>query len=258
MSDIIDYIMQRSWPPPEACSVAEKLRIRRQSDATLGAMVHAQDTAGEAAYRQIRHDIVFGVLAPGTRLKLERLREPYRASVSTLREILNRLASERLVLAEGQRGFEVAPVSQQHFREVAAMRELLEGHAMRESFQHGDVEWESRVLAAHHKLARLETRMSSGDRGATEEWKRYDREFHAALISACGSTELMAAHRQIFDHYLRYQIIAVIYRGDEAAREHRRLLDCALARDCDTAAAVLGEHISACVEHTVRNGLVAA
>ncbi|MEX0955719.1 MAG: GntR family transcriptional regulator [Rhizobiaceae bacterium] len=225
---------------------------------TMRPMVLAEDTAGEAAYRHIRHDIIFGKLLPGARLKLEQLREPYHASVSTLREILNRLASERLVLAEGQRGFEVAPVSQQHFREVAAMRELLEGHAMKESFQRGDVEWESRILAAHHKLARMEKRMSSGDRNATEEWKRYDREFHAALIAACGSTELMAAHRQIFDHYLRYQIIAVIYRGDEAAQEHRQLLDYALGRDHDAAAGVLGQHIRACVEHTVRNGLLAA
>ncbi|MBO6719449.1 MAG: FCD domain-containing protein [Rhizobiaceae bacterium] len=221
-------------------------------------MISADATAGEAAYRQIRHDIIFGKLLPGARLKLERLREPYNASVSTLREILNRLASERLVLAEGQRGFEVAPVSQQHFKEVAAMRELLEGHAMRESFARGDVEWESNVLSAHHKLARLEQRMSAGDASATEEWKRYDREFHAALISACGSCELMAAHRQIFDHYLRYQIIAVIYRGDDASREHRQLLDAALARDHQAAANVLGRHIQACVEHTVRNGLLAA
>lgn len=214
------------------------------------------DTAGEAAYRHIRHDIIFGALKPGTRLKLDRLREPYHASVSTLREILSRLASERLVVAEGQRGFAVATVSQQNFREIAAMRELLERHALQESFERGEVEWESLVLAAHHKLARMEARMRSGDRSATEEWKRYDREFHAALISACGSTELMAAHRQVFDHYLRYQIIAVIYRGDEAASEHRQLLDCALARDFEKAASVLGKHIRSCVEHTVRHGFV--
>ena len=222
----------------------------------MSELTSALDTAGEAAYRQIRHDIIFGGLAPGVRLRLERLPETYRASVSTLRETLNRLASERLVLAEGQRGFAVAPVSQQHFRDVAAMRELLESHALKESFLRGDVEWEGLVLAAHHKLARMETRMAGGDRSGTEDWKRYDREFHGALISACGSNELMSAHRQIFDHYLRYQIIAVIYRGEEAATEHRQLLDCALKRDHETAMAILGRHIRACVEHTVQNGLL--
>lgn len=222
----------------------------------MSAVAIMQDTASEWAYRQIRHDILFGKLRPGSRMRLERLREAYNASVSTLREILNRLSSERLVVAEEQRGFTVAPVSQRHFREVAAMRELLEGYALKLSFHNGDVEWESRVLAAHHKLTRMETRMATGDRSGTEGWKHYDSEFHAALISASGSRELMAAHRQIFDQYLRYQIIAVIYRGEEAAAEHRRLLEFALGRDHAGAAAVLRRHIGACVEHTVQNGLL--
>lgn len=216
------------------------------------------DTAGEVAYRRIRRDIIFGTLAPASRLRLERLKDPYDASVSTLREILNRLASERFVAAEGQRGFAVAPVSQRHFREVAAMRELLECHALKESFERGAVDWEGNVLAAHHKLARMEARMGAGDRSETETWKRYDREFHAALIAGCGSGALMETHRGIFDHYLRYQIIAVIYRGDVASREHRELLDCAMNRDHAGAGAILSRHIRACVEHTLDNGLLEA
>jgi len=66
----------------------------------------------------------------------------------------------------------------------------------------------------------------------------------------------MQVHAPIFDQYLRYQIIAVIYRGEEAATEHRQLLDCALKRDHETAMAILGRHIRACVEHTVQNGLL--
>lgn len=216
------------------------------------------DTAGETAYRRIRHDIIFGRLAPGARLRLDRLRTAYEASVSTLREILYRLSSEGLVSAEGQRGFEVAPVSQQNFREVAAMRELLESHALRQSFARGDVEWEGRVVAAHHKLARMEARMLAGDRAATEDWKRYDWEFHRALISACGSAALMETHAQIFDQYLRYQIIAVIFRGKVAAEEHRALLAAALDREAETAVAILKRHIEACVRHTLDNGLLAA
>src|ERR1700675_4340868 len=64
------------------------------------------DSVGEKTYRRIRTDIIFGKLAPGEKLKLDRLREHYGASVSTLRELLNRLSSEGLVVAEGQRGFE--------------------------------------------------------------------------------------------------------------------------------------------------------
>ncbi|MGO7668283.1 GntR family transcriptional regulator, partial [Rhizobium ruizarguesonis] len=59
----------------------------------------------------MRADIIFGRLAPGQKLKLESLKEYYETSISTLREVLNRLSSEGLVVAEGQKGFEVSPVS---------------------------------------------------------------------------------------------------------------------------------------------------
>src|SRR5690348_15324520 len=130
-------------------------------------------TAGESAYARIRADILLGRLPPGCKLKLDQLRNDYAASVSTLREILSRLSSENLVVAEGQRGFEVAPISAKNLKETAALRLLLEGHALEQSFKDGDVEWEGRVVAAHHKLALLEEQMEAGDRSATALWKQY-------------------------------------------------------------------------------------
>ena len=86
-------------------------------------------TIGESAYRRIRSDIIFGRIPPGRKLRLDRMKAEYGASISTLREILNRLAAEGFVVAEGQRGFEVPPVTAQNLRELAALRLLLEGHA---------------------------------------------------------------------------------------------------------------------------------
>jgi len=213
-------------------------------------------TVGESAYQKIRSDIVFGRLGPGKKLKLDRLKADYGASVSTLREILNRLHSERLVVAEGQKGFEVAPVSIANLREIAALRQLLEGRALEQSFRAGDMEWEGRVVAAHHRLARMEERMAQGDRSQTEEWKRYDWQFHQALISACGSKMLIDNHAAVFDKYLRYQMIALSYRGDIAANEHAELLVCALTRDAARACEVLTRHVAGGVEHALATGTI--
>jgi DNA-binding GntR family transcriptional regulator len=214
------------------------------------------ESIGESAYRRIRADILFGRAAPGQKLKLDRLKDDYGVSVSTLREILNRLASEGLVTAEGQRGFEVAPVSVQNLREIAGLRLLLEAHALEQSFAAGDMDWEGRIVSAHHKLASMERRMSEGDHGETELWKRYDWEFHQALISACGSQVLMDAHGGVFDKYLRYQMVALSFRGEIAAREHKILLDCALARDAVTARDTLERHISGGVDHALATGTI--
>jgi GntR family carbon starvation induced transcriptional regulator len=222
-------------------------------DMTLIERVEESEAIGDDGYRRIRADIVFGRLRPGQKLRLDGLKESYGVSVSTLREILSRLTSEGLVLAEGRRGFEVAPVSIDNLKELADLRLLLEGHAMEASFSRADMEWEGRIVAAHHKLAATERLMSSKI-GEPDQWKRYDSEFHQELISNCGSRTLMEAHAAVFDKYFRYQMIALNYRGDEPARQHQALLECALARDAVSAKSVLVDHVTGCVAHALATG----
>jgi DNA-binding GntR family transcriptional regulator len=212
----------------------------------------SEDTqaVGDHGYRRIRSDIVFGRLRPGQKLKLEDLKESYGVSVSTLREILSRLTAEDFVFAEGRRGFEVAAVSVENLKELAELRLLLEAHAMEVSFANADVEWEGRVVSAHHKLASTERLMES-QIGELEQWKRYDSEFHQALISNCGSRVLTEAHALVFDKYFRYQMVAFSYRGAEPAVQHKALLDCALRRDAATAKRVLTQHVNNCVDHAL-------
>ncbi|MDB9943405.1 GntR family transcriptional regulator, partial [bacterium] len=56
-------------------------------------MTSAATTVGSSVYLKIKSDIITGALTPGKKLKLDALKVQYSASVSTLRETLNRLAS---------------------------------------------------------------------------------------------------------------------------------------------------------------------
>jgi DNA-binding GntR family transcriptional regulator len=210
------------------------------------------ETVGESVYRRIRSDIIFGILPPRQKLRLEKVSESYGTSISTLRELLNRMCAEGLIVAEGQRGFEVAPVSAGDFEQIAALRLLLENHALEQSFTAGDLDWEGRVVSAHHKLAVMEKRMLEGQRQTQELWKQCDWDFHHALISACGSDVLLSTHALIYDRYLRYQMIAVVFRGEIAAREHQALLESALNRDWKKAQTLMISHIRGCVDHALR------
>ena len=210
-------------------------------------------TIGDNAYRNIREDIIFGQLRPSEKLRLEPLRKRYNVSVTTLREILNRLTSDGLVVAEGQKGFEVASISDANLWEVAELRLLVEGHALSRSFANGDLDWESQVVAAHHKLHRLEDRMIAGDMSAREGWKRADWAFHRALITGCGSKTLMDLHGQLFDKYLRYQILTMAFRGQQGADEHASLLEAAFARDAQRAKDILSKHILGGVEFIIKS-----
>lgn len=211
------------------------------------------DSIADEGHRRIRSDIIFAKLRPGQKLRLETLREEYGVSVSTLREILSRLSSEGFVLAEGRRGFEVAPVSGDELKELADLRLLLETRAMQRSFANGDREWEGRVVSAHYKLAATEREMTTQD-ADHQLWKRYDGEFHQALISSCGSRSLMQAHAAVFDKYFRYLVLALSYRGNAVPQQHQALMDFALKRDSVGAARVLEAHINECVAHALTGG----
>ncbi|OJI94332.1 GntR family transcriptional regulator [Planktotalea frisia] len=209
------------------------------------------NTVGSTTYERIKRDVIVGDLAPGSKLKLDGLKERYKASVSTLRETLNRLASEGFVVAAEQRGFFVRPVSRDDLIEITDLRILLECSALETSILAGDADWEGNVVAAHHKLHKIEQKMMAGDQSQKELWKRYDWEFHQALIQACNSQNLLSLHATIFDKYLRYQMLVLTYRGDVATDEHREMLDAALARDVGRAKDILEAHIRKGLAHTL-------
>jgi len=204
-------------------------------------------SAGDVAYDRLRADILGGALLPGMKLKLEALRGRYDVSINTLRETLSRLAADGLVEAEGQRGFTVMPASLADLIDITETRRLLECHAARLSIERADLEWESRLVAAYHKLSKAEERVVEDPENNADLLETYNREFHIALISGCNSRWLLHFHRMMYDQSLRYRMLAFRVKDfprDQSRREHKQILEAALARDVDVLVAVLGTHIT--------------
>ena len=74
----------------------------------------------------LRGDILRCVLKPDTRLILEELKGRFGFGASPLREALMQLVADGLVVFEANRGFRVAPLSKDHFDDVARVRMALE------------------------------------------------------------------------------------------------------------------------------------
>ena len=208
-------------------------------------------TVGNSTYQKIKHDIIFGDLEPASKLKLDSLKTKYSTSMSTLRESLNRLTSEEFVIAEEQRGFFVAPVSREDLTEIADLRVMLECHALKLSIERGDTDWEGNLVAAHHKLSLMEKQMKLGNESIIEDWKRYDWEFHLAMIAACEIKNLLSLHSIIYQKYLRYQMRVLTYRGEQAVEEHQEMFESAIKRDTKVAVKSLKEHIENGLRHTL-------
>jgi DNA-binding GntR family transcriptional regulator len=208
-------------------------------------------TVGQGTFQTIKEDIIFGNLKPGLKLKLGVLKDQYSASVSILRETLNRLASEGFVEAKDQRGFYVATTSKEDFLEIANLRILLECYALELSIKNGDSEWEGNLVSAHHKLSLAEKEIQTNHYYEKNIWKKCDHDFHRALIHACDSKNLLSLHSNLYDKYFRYEMLLLTFQGKEDT-EHQDMLNAALNRDVKLAQKLLKNHIQSAEEYLIQ------
>ncbi len=202
-------------------------------------------TLVEGAYRQLRRDIIEGRLAPGSRLRVEHLKDFYNVGAGTLREALALLVSDALVVSQEQRGFRVAPISLADFEDVTHTRVLLETEALRQSIAHGDEAWEAELVGSFHRLTRAEEKLAADTPSSANEWEQRNRAFHEVLISACPSAWIryfVGIMNQQSERYRRLTLLNPVLPRDVHA-EHTAIFDAALARDAGRAAQLLAEHI---------------
>lgn len=207
--------------------------------------------AGDVLQR-MRADILSCELPPGRKLRFEALKTRYEVSFSTLREALARLAGESLVVATGRRGFEVAPVSIADLEDLTDCRVLVEREALRRSIERGDDSWEAELLAAYHRMDRLQDRL--GEHYYLDpEWDGLHGGFHSALVRACGSPVLMEMRQALFDRARRYRRMSSQFRTRWRPKniEHKAIMHAALDRDLK-ALDLIETHFRETTENVVR------
>lgn len=212
----------------------------------IGERPDAYATQSESAYAAIREDILAGRLEPGRKLLLGKLCDQYRVGSSPLREALSRLAGERLVLAQGQRGYWVAAMSEAEFNDITDMRLLLEPEALRRSIANATMDWEGRVAAAFHRLSRIEAALDTDRQGLSRDWELENRAFHLALIDNCGSPSLLRFVTGIAELSERYRRQSVSMRAvpkETLMLEHKAVFDAAMKRNAGLATELLKVHL---------------
>jgi DNA-binding GntR family transcriptional regulator len=207
-------------------------------------------TLAEAIYNRLRQDILSGQLRPGSKLRFTDLKENYRAGMSTLRESLSKLSSDRLVIAEGQRGFRVAPVSREELWDITRLRADLESAALEASIDCGGDEWEANIIAAFHRLSKFAERSSDVPYLLTEEGALLHKAFHIALFSACPSMWRLRVIDLLYDHSERYRRLFTSHLPGrrDSEHEHREIMQAAIGRHKQLAVALLTRHLEKTAE----------
>ena len=215
------------------------------------AEAQSADTLSERAAALIQRDILTGRLAPGSRLGIMDLAGDYGMGATPVREGLSRLVARQLVVALGQRGFRVAPVSESDLRDITCMRVVVEQEALSLSMKLGRDDWEAGIVAALHRMQRYVERTGSKFTEGAEEFDALHKGFHTSLLAACGSPRLLAAHSDLYDQAYRYRRVMMrkFESGKVFVQSHRDLADCVLARDQRRAPPMLEQHLKSTIEY---------
>ncbi|MEU9346035.1 GntR family transcriptional regulator [Streptomyces sp. NPDC048278] len=199
----------------------------------------------EQVYTHLRDAIMRGEHASGDALKPQDLAKQQGVSLAVVREALVRLVGEGLADRLPNRGFAVPAFSDRRWQEIAEARRTIEPIMLRMSIERGDVDWEARVRAAHHRLVRTPAYLPDEGEHYTGAWAEAHRLFHRTLLEGCGNRVLL----ETFDRMWTASELARRWSAHrnpdrDGADEHRRLEETALARDADTATGVLVRHLT--------------
>jgi DNA-binding GntR family transcriptional regulator len=205
----------------------------------------------ERSYQRLRDDIVEGRLAPGEKLRVEHLKARYDVGAGTLREAITRLVSDALVVAEGQRGFRVAPMALADLEDLTRLRLHIEIDALRQSIRRGDAAWRAQLQQAFDELSAFEQPIRPDLR---PRWEQLNARFHEALIAACDSPWTLKVLRLLGRHSERYRrfTIGLAEEGRDVHAEHRQIFEMAMSGQEARAALALEVHIRSTPDQLAR------
>ena len=199
----------------------------------------------EQVHAYLRDAIMRGRHSPGEALKPQDIAKEQGVSLAVVREALVRLVGDGLADRLPNRGFAVPAFSDRRWQEVAEARRTVEPLVLRLSVERGDLDWEARVRATHHRLARTPAFAAGEGRYYSAEWAEAHRIFHRTLLEGCGNPVLLETFDRLWTaSELARRWSAHRTPGRDHLAEHALLEGTALARDADAAAEALVRHLT--------------
>lgn len=197
------------------------------------------DRASDRACEQLRRRIISLDLEPGALLVESQLMEQLACGRTPLREALQRLHDEHLVVSLPRRAISVADLTVTGLQQIYEARWSLEPELGRLAAQRITDE------QLEHLRDRLEGQMPIASSASAFEITAWDMAFHRAIAEASGNRYLIAALDRL--QGIAQRLLVFAYRRgpfvEPTIGEHRLIFRALQAHDPEAVAARLDEHI---------------
>lgn len=197
-------------------------------------------TKAELAHQWVRSAILSGALAPGSVINQVELAAAMDMSTTPLREALNRLHADGLVVTDANRDTRVIQLNAEEALHIYEVRRELDPLSARLAARRRT---EGEVTMLRRALERLGAEMAR----TPEESIEAHGEFHRVLYQASHNEILVAALDVVWARSDRYRRFGdkVIPKRAVARRhlEHSELVELIASQDADKAAAAMATHV---------------
>lgn len=213
---------------------------RDHVDKPLGLTPLQQDSTPTLIARQLRDAIAGGQFAPGQQLLESSLARSLGVSRGPLREAMQRLTQEGLLISHRNRGLFVMDLDESTVQDTYLARGAVERAAIEYLIESGR-NGEAVVLV--ELVERMEQYRSDPSR---DEVTLLDVEFHEKLVELCGSSQLQRMHRTLLTQVrMCLTNMRTTYDSiDQRMDEHRTLAEAIIAGETERAVKLLREHMN--------------
>lgn len=208
---------------------------------------------GEAAYRQLRADIVSCRLSPGQRFTERALAASTGFGMTPIREALTRLDHEGLVRTVPRKGYQVTPLTLKSVDDLFTLWRIVGPEIARIGVRDASAAQRERVRAVVTEMIDLHTAGQADDRDHILRLVELAAELFETLAEATGNDYLITIYQRLRNDMAR--VWAIVTEADAAVPDlsvDRDWLTLIERHDGDTAAAHAEATISAAHSRILR------
>jgi len=195
-------------------------------------------TSVDLVYEHVRQMAANFEFKPAERINESELSKQLGASRTPLREAMNRLTAEGLLVFEPGRGFFCQPLTPELVVHLYEVREALETAAMRAAVARASDDQIAQVKAFLDETAARYT-----DGTPTQELVKLDEEFHLRVARLSGNPELINLIELTYERIRYVRWIAIREKVDITHGAHLHIFEALEQRDTHAAVDRMRQHI---------------
>lgn len=198
----------------------------------------------EQTYQVLRSAILSGEFTADSRLVETQIAEKLQVSRTPIREALQQLQKEQLIVADGNGNLRVISFSTEDARNLYRCRSVLEQESVSEACKH----------ATHDQLEKIEAIIQQAEKAIAQQPNQLtsyqllhiDYQFHRAIAECSGNPWLAILLDQLFDKMalLRIQTVQRNLQVLEIRSEHRQIYEAITQRNVEQALAAIRDHLT--------------